>query len=652
MQSPLPLKVLSKFALFSLVGIGLSWVTANSPAPENSENLWYAVPAFLVFILFVTSLFSWGAWVRHRVHLPFFSGSENAFFDLSIGSVLAYLTSYGLTPLGVFSSHHSSLLWFILGFGFAFGSEYVHPRLWFTKKTTRFATLLSLVPFSLVCIKLIEGLQFHQHGDAYLTYIPAPRSWAALGNFSQYLQFTEFFLSTSIESLYAWGTALMHLTHGHGLDLSQWFSQWVTAGIGVLGLVFGITAICERLMLRFKINPIWIPVIVISGIQVPILQWLANLAKNDIGVSFWGTSAFYFCFFLIPHSFSIALLAGLITGAAVMGKLTLGVFGICLGIVVIIRAPKLTLPFAIGGVLGVLPVLLRNYFLTENPFFPWLTNVFHTSYLNPSDANSKQVVTTFVFHGEQFLLYLKEIFLQIPLCIALVFAMGFKIIQKKDWLLIAFPVAALLGFTILFRPATEIRYQGPALIIFAALSCFFLFALIEAKFPTRFKLPISFLVAVGILATSNMSFFTLGQLGPRKFGPWKNKIVTLNETGGQVKLWLRQAISPEDSIFIVGDAHIHYLIDYPISLYNKDAQIFKEINTGETAQALDSLAKLEQKHLYFSRVGDYSGNRAMVEKTMHYSLEHWNHECLEFEASEALVWNLKCIQKEPARKEP
>jgi hypothetical protein len=211
---------------FFLIGYLTQFITRSAPPPEQSQNLWYALPAFIVFILLVTGMFSWGAFFRSLLKKDFYSGAEEGMFDLAVGSVFLYVMAYALTPFGLFSSASNWAMWLLLAVGFYLGSAFLRPKKWFDFGASWLSkTLMILVPM-IVLLKLIEGLQFHQHGDSYVTYLAAPRSWGANGNFDAFLNFTQLFLSTSWESLFAWGTALMGFRGGAGLDVSQWFSQW------------------------------------------------------------------------------------------------------------------------------------------------------------------------------------------------------------------------------------------------------------------------------------------------------------------------------------------------------------------------------------------------------------------------------------------
>jgi hypothetical protein len=471
MLKQITIKKISIFLLVFAFGVILKQITQISPSPEESKNLWVALPAFVVFIVFVYSSLSWGSFIRKFVKVNTESEIQKTFFDLTIGSVFYYVLSYALTPLGLFSVKASIFLWMILSLGIAIG-EPIRIKLqqqfgWFV-----------FIPLLVVIIRLLEGLQFHQHGDAYITYLPAPRIWAETGNFNYFKEYSQFFLSTSFESLFAWGTALMGLTSGRGLDVSQWFSQWCSAGIGVFGLVIGSLAIGEKLAKKFYIKNIWIPFVALMAIQIPVLRWMSNIAKNDLGVAFWGLSGFCFSV-LFPQFLPVPIfLVGLIMGAAAIGKLTISILAILIFIPILYSSKSKSIFYVLGGVMGALPVMLRNWILMRNPVYPWLPTIFPDPNLKGSVLLGSEHATTQNFEWSQFEFYLLELYDQVPLIgvfIIFLFLGEKRKVFKKIWL----PICSFILFTITLRASTEIRYQGPTLVLIMIFSTYFSFYFFE-----------------------------------------------------------------------------------------------------------------------------------------------------------------------------
>ncbi len=652
MKMPMKNLKLLKFFCFLILGFALQLITKRAPTPENSKDLWFALPAFLVFGLFVLSMFSWGSFFRSRINYLFFSGAEEAMFDLGIGSVFLYVLAYALTPVGLFSSSTNLALWLILALGFSLGSGLLSPRKWLdfgSEGLSRF--LMALIPI-LVLIKLIEGIQFHQHGDSYVTYLPGPRIWGVTGNFHGFLAYTQLFLSTSWESLFAWGTALMGFQGGVGLDISQWFSQWVSGTIGVFGILITCLAFCKRIEKVFPLNSKWFPIIAISTLQISAFRWAQNLAKNDHGIAFWGMAAFYTALYLAPVSSGFAFFAGALAGAATVGKFTLAILGICIGLIILISARSNTFYFILGGFAGSLPVFLRNYFLTKNPVFPWLPKVFPSEYLSEFSANGSSAATEKAFHFLDIPMYAQELYAQSPLILSIVLMLMIKKYTKSTFKLVVFPLISYVLFTITVRPSTGIRYQGPTLfllVLFGAYFAFFILNLVSIKILKNKKDWALGVASLVVLATSSITFFTLFQIGKSsKFNTYSYIMPKMNQIGGPAKLWIRQNINPTSSILSFGDVHIYYLIDYPLTEVGESVEYGKKIFRSTLDQAEQVFKSAPFDYLYLA--GDdyykdaaFAKDQAQIADIM-IRTNRWNQICKKFDDSRAQVWDLKCLK--------
>ncbi len=635
------LKVLRSI-LFLGSGLLLSQSCAQAPTPEKSHSLWMALPAFLVMGMFVASIFCWGAVIRNRFRLPFFSETENAFFDIACGSVLMYWVAYGLTGLGLFSVDHRFLLWGFLATGFGAGSTLIKPSKWFPLPQGRWARLSWALPLLIVALKLIEGFQFHQHGDAYITYLPAPRSWAIHGGFQDFPRFTEYFLATSWESLFAWGTALMGLHGGAGLDLSQWFSQWTTGGIAVLGLVLGLTALAQRLAKKVFLLAEWSAIAVVSALQLPSLRWTANLAKNDMGICFWGVAAFYGYLFFMPTSSFLAFVTGTILGAAVIGKLTLVVFGLVITLAAAINRRKGFWPMVFGGIVGVAPVLIRNWEVAHNPVYPWFSQFFQTPFGQHAPME-KQKVTAFALHLSSFGPYFLELLKEIPLLAG----MGLGMIALKrtrstlEWTWV--PLLGAVAFTFLIRPATEIRYQEAPLVLLGFFATYFSFFFLQRVLSEKKAHWASMALSLVMIATANVSFFTIGQIGGRKFTAWSSRSLHQEDIGGPAKVWMRSNLDSQKRILFVGDPFPYYMMDYPIALFEFDDLIKQQVLKGEPANLVETLKRSVFDYVYFNqRTGDEVFHPSIAKTNQYLAGTHPN--CRRYLHEDEQVWDLGCVR--------
>lgn len=645
------------FLGFLVCGILLRALTIQAPTPENSQNLWLGLPAFGVFALFVTGMVSWGAVIRKFSRVPLSSAPEEALFDLASGSVFFYLLSYVLTLLHLFSSGAGFLLWAFLATGFglarAHDGKSFHPGRWFDFGNTWYSrVLMGLLPM-MVAVKLLEGLQFHQHGDAYVTYLPGPRLWAERGDFSGFLRYSQLFLSTSWESLFAWGTALMGLKGGSGLDLSQWFSQWVTGGIGFFGASLAGLAICRRLAGFIPVSNAFHPVIVLSSLQLGVLAWTQNLAKNDFGIIFWGLSAFYFSVFGARTNSFLALAAGWLLGAAVVGKLTLGIFGVVLGAGMLFRGVKPSAWFAGGGLLGALPVLIRNFTLTKNPFYPWLPNVFPSPIANDFVENGAAAALSQKFRWSDVPEYWNELYHTCPWVVFLgVIPFLPRKFRTPAFQISLVPVLAYAGFTVWMRPSTNFRYQNAALVLLALLGCHVLYFLVERasdRLPRVFRAVPAVLLSFGFLAKANLTLFTLLQIGnEKKFAPFAKRMGQTEQIGGPAKVWIRSHIKPSDTIISFGDVHIYYLLDYPLTEVGQSVEYGRKIfkSTLDEAEAVFRNAPFDYLYLAgedYYKDASFAKDQAQIEDIMKRA-GLWSQKCKVFDNGKAQVWDLKCLR--------
>jgi len=640
-----------KSVIFFVSALILSEITKRSPTPELNVAYWNFIPAFFIFILFAFGALSWGAWFRNKLTLKFEFETEKSLFDLSFGTVFLFFSTYILTYLGVFSVHYRILLWAYLSLGVFLGGSMVHLHHWFkdfedSNRKWR-SKILFCIPLLVVFLKILEALQFNQHGDSYLTYLPAPRVWAEDGNFHAWLKAPVFFMVTSWESLYAWGTALLGLEGGRGLDVSQVFSQWCVGGIGTFGLVLGLNAFCLQLSKKFPLSKTWYPIFIVLALQVPSIRWTANLAKHDFGVAFWGVAAAVLVLFDMNKNRRSAFCFGCIAGAAVIGKLTVFSMGLALGIFLLLNGPFLNALIYAGGVLlSVSPILVRNFLETTNPFFPWLNNVFKNNFMSMTLAPGANRAGTSAITFEGLKVYLAEFVIEIPISIILL--LGFFLFRKqlKDYAkTVGVVFLATMVFILVFRPSTEIRYQNCNLMLMAASSGYFLFYFIESlKFKMNFDYKKSILVVLSIffLATSNVTIFSIFQIGSKKFANLKERLPHL--TGGDGKLWIRENLDPKKTILLVGDVHIFYIVDRQLTDVTQNIEWSRKLETMETPVFEEELRHADNDILYMANDMQYWASKSSTKQLMADSVKNWNIKCLLYQSSQAQIWDLPCLK--------
>jgi hypothetical protein len=623
----------------------MCFVLGNAPTPEKSLHLWFSLPAFVVFIQFFFAICCLGSLTRRKLKLNLFSDVEMGLFDLAVGSVGFYFLSYALTVLGLFSSKHANLLWLILS-GFVFlGQEGVNIGKWFAiRKQSKFSWLILLLPL-IVFLKLLEGLQFHQHGDSYVTYLVGPRAWAVTGNFNSFLSYSQLFLSTSFESLFAWGTALMGLTGGNGLDISQWFSQWVTAGIGVTGTLLGLMSLYARMSNIVPLSAAFAPFVAIYALQVPVLRWTQNLAKNDTGIAFWGVAASFFSLFHAAQSIKMAAFSGLIFGAMVVGKMTTVVLAAALGFFILLKNRKNFFVFVLSGLLGGAPILIRNYALTNNPVFPWLPNVFPSAQLSEFALHGAKAATKNWINIQALPGYISELFQQNPLVLVIPIVFLFKSWRSKVAVILLVHFFAFALFTLFLRPSTEIRYQGPVLIMLSFFAVYFTFAILE-QFKQKWLM---YFLSLFILFATHITFFSFFQIAnAKKFSVFSHWISGTNQIGGPAKLWIRNNLKQSSTILSFGDVHIYYLIDYHLTEIGQSLEYGNKMYHANLNEAELLLRNAPFDYLYLANEDYYkdlsfANDQAKI-AAIYKRTESWPSHCKLFDNQNAIIFDLSCLK--------
>jgi hypothetical protein len=497
--------------------------------------------------------------------------------------------------------------------------------------------------------KALEGVQFHQHGDAYITYLVGPRALGATGSWEPFIRLPQLFLGTTVESLFAWGTVLMGLKDGSGLDLSQWFSQWVSGVLALGGIFLGLYAILTRIHQRLALQNHLILWITLLGAQVPALRWTQNLAKNDTGISFLGVGGFYFMTFLAPHSAIGSFFGGTILGALFVGKMATAPFVAVMGIYLFFQNRKVFLFAIFGGILGAAPILIRNGLLTQNPFFPWLPSLFPSPLMNEFLRLGGSAATAKTINVQDFFGYMLELVRE-NYVITLLPA-GLWFLFKRDRhvaFLILLPMISFLFFTLALRPSTEIRYQGPSLVLVSAFGG--LAAAIFVSMTGRISRVLNWVFVIFVLGTTNLTLFTYLQVKRSdKFGTFNEIMPRTRYIGGAAKTWIRNNIPSSSTIISFGDIHIYYLIDYQLIEVSQSKEHGGRIYGMKVSEAADYLKNSGYDFLYLAREdyfkGDLFNDVPYTVGEIMDSTSHWEIGCKKFDHPAAQVWDLRCLAK-------
>jgi hypothetical protein len=261
----------------------------------------------------------------------------------------------------------------------------------------------------------------------------------------------------------------------------------VSGGIGVAGVLITLLAFCKRLQAKFPVDSQWFPIIAIATLQIPSFRWTQNLAKNDHGIAFWGLSAFYASFYLAPISPGLAFFTGALAGAAAVGKVHSCHPRCCIGLNILFTSRKHVLPFILGGLAGSAPVFLRNYFLTDNPVFPWLPKIFPSPVINEFLEHGAAAATSKAFHLVDLPYYLNEFYAESYFLISIILILFFRKTHQRCIESDDLPILSFFVFTVTVRPSTGIRYQGPTLFLLVFFGTYFSFFVLNKLFTPLLK---------------------------------------------------------------------------------------------------------------------------------------------------------------------
>ena len=417
----------------------------------------------------------------------------------------------------------------------------------------RLDRFLVLVLFLSVLLSTISSFLLAGHGDSFICYLNATRSIAETGALQGLIESPIYFLSSSWENLYLWGFSFFAEKPFVGLTSGQRFAQLYTGLLAQGGMILMNFLIVRSLAGR--VTPALISALAAS--TVPHLRWMQNLAKNDLGNLFWCLGGIFLLLENpgLANIFS-ALLAGAFFGMAVIGKLSNFSVLIFAGVFVFSKrvSAKGLVMFSLGGVLGALPVLLRNWILTENPFYPFLQSIFQGLSLAPTLGGGFTQQKLFIPALK--LEYLLEFLGEQPWMFALIIApfwFRFQGSSRGTRFSLAVLVQVFFFLTV-FRPGTEIRYMGSGLALASAISI-----LVVQDFFSCFLIFLGsrFVVPAMLLAFSNLPIFTLMQVFTAKYDRGDSELD--RHSAGEAKRFIRKN-HPGLRTVSLGDYESYYMM--------------------------------------------------------------------------------------------
>jgi len=371
--------------IFILFGVLSLEMVALPETLDQPESLFSYFGSILLFIFFWLSLVGFGQRLENGLIQK---TSRSIGTHLLLGSVFLSIT-LGFSALLIPIPWMKQWCFALACLGCLFLNLSVYQWKW---RESIGVTFLSALLLSSVILKTIESFKLAPHGDAFICYLTANRKLVSTGGFEVFLNHPVYFFSSIWEYLYLWGDLFFYHGPNTGLAASQRFAQWCSALIAHAGIISVAYSFGKKLCSRSVVALL----AALSVSTVPVMRWMQNLAKNDYGIAFWGLGA---CFLLQvtidqedrSKTRRTLLTTGILLGAAVIGKISAIV--LCVPVCVFLIRYRIALQnwilLGVGGFLGALPILMRNFKLTQNPFFPWLNELFlRQNMLGPSLQNS------------------------------------------------------------------------------------------------------------------------------------------------------------------------------------------------------------------------------------------------------------------------
>ncbi len=440
--------------------------------------------AFIIFIFTSIGTLGWGLLVTRVASLPIL-------LSPAIGALIASLTIQLLGFCGILHYAHTLLL-LILAIGGGFIPSPVIPcERGFGITRSNLIPLLFICPFLLITI--IISICPNMHPDALWYHIAAPRFWYSLGTIRFDPHAVQYTQASMWDYLYILPQVLLTTTDGKGLIAAHLFSQWINLFWGVFPALLVLYAVGGHLLkIKNSVNSLettstWIVVAILGVLTCPELLYTETTPKND-----WGA-------LLFSLSGLLLLLRGSFRGAAL-------IFGAAVATKLSYLLPIITLLFfqarylrklkgyplsnivttSLFFLIPILPLAIRNYLWTQNPFFPSLSVLFPSPFDLPVWREGLKNYE-FSFSGISLAVIWNKLggfaSLQQPTTYGVIF---FFLKKIRDFFhpavvyILISTVLSMLFFTVASGPLAEARLIGISPILFSYLGILGLLAFISS----------------------------------------------------------------------------------------------------------------------------------------------------------------------------
>lgn len=619
--------------------------------------------SFLASLFFLYSIWLWGELLFQKCLRQKIEGGLTLNFALGILILVALIGLFG--HLGLIGYRYNYLFVALLIFPqIYFYLKRSSPPFLFQFKQTlenifnwdKNYIFLNLSCLGIAVFCLIQCGFFTMIRDIYNYHLAVPRVWWSNGMIENLPNFPLAYHASWIEYLYMWGFPLLSVGTGKGLFSVLFFSQFLHFFLGIFSTFLVLNNIGKYFFEKEK------EVVCLLSLMASACYWLlwtSYTAKTDWILIFISLTSLQL---IIEHYFTSnkikLFLAALFLGLALMAKVSTVFFVLTMVTVVL----SLNLPSGLKGLkqsafflLGLLPfsvpIMLRNYSATQNPFFPILSNVFPTPALSQTWL---QVTRSFEFskiddYFSFFSHWMEQLFFSDFLLFILPLTLFFIFSKKRQVKALGIIALNLLFWIVLFLLKTgrggltfvHFRLLGPVLVLGDWLGASFLYFITKNLLGRKKNLQIVLINSLALLWIF------------RPFMPWGNllqlihyrdpgTVFTSNYDSGGCRTWLTKNIPSEVPLYFMDFGMYYFMYNHQVTLLDSNPAIDNPIfflKTGE--ERAKKLKELGVKILYthFSPEGvhysKYSKEITHYLKQYPQTIIHDGELCLVFDLSKA-----------------
>ncbi|MEE9130121.1 MAG: hypothetical protein V3T84_08890 [Phycisphaerales bacterium] len=215
--------------------------------------------------------------------------------------------------------------------------------------------------------------------DALSYHLQLPKEWMALGRIEPLTHNVYSYLPGYVEAAY------YHLAVLIGDPIQAVYAcQLLHAAMAVLTAVI-VARLAGRIVGRSVARPVGAAAAVLL-IGTPWVVVVGSLGYNEMAVTLLLAIALSILLAQSPTTWQHGVILGLLTAAACGAKLTAAGFVVLpLMIVALFTIARrrwlgVILPAGVAGLFGLLPYLLRNWIYSDNPVFPFMTEIFGSAH--------------------------------------------------------------------------------------------------------------------------------------------------------------------------------------------------------------------------------------------------------------------------------